>query len=279
MLVISVVFILRLTSKHNYKTVSLLFNIFHFLDMKTLCLCSQLSVQLNSIAFDERIWKLQFIDTWTVKNSINCSMNDPPIHPLSWRESCKAFHEVLLGKESKVIQSSYFLLRKIANMSNVLLCDQLFNHNFPSYIRYQTSDKLNLPYPTVFINYERSATPILYCFDHISCKWYWSPDMMNYMESSSTTVTGGIWVGEKPVPGNIRTINSLQQLNPQFRHFHHRDNEVVISICNRKFSFTFQNFFIFDRSHIPGQINVFVCYPLVKNVSLKDTPISEEIHL
>jgi len=250
--------------------VDIFYNIFQFLDQETLCRCSLLSSQLYPIAYDERIWKIKFLNTWKIKNSVNCSIDDPPVHPLTWRESCKNFHLIMKGKDIKFNNMNVFLLKMIGVITTDDFHVNLHKNNFP-YVQFDKNVKLALlNYPTVFINYEKYATPILYCFDHVNHKWFWTPDLINFMESNTTTVSCGVWSGDRPVSGNIRTIEALEKLKPQFRNYYHCANNYVISLSNRLITFTFQNYFLIDQSKMPNLIYIFACQTL-QNQQLKKT--------
>eukprot|EP01120_Amphizonella_sp_Union-15-10_P013688 TRINITY_DN6419_c0_g1_i2.p1 TRINITY_DN6419_c0_g1~~TRINITY_DN6419_c0_g1_i2.p1 ORF type:complete len:159 (+),score=12.29 TRINITY_DN6419_c0_g1_i2:150-626(+) len=83
-------------------------------------------------------------------------------------------------------------------------------------------------YSLSFLNWEPGATPIYYMLS--DGEWKWTPDSCVWMPVSTDIVSEGMWAGQVPVPGNVKLIEALRNVNPVIivRSIDERDYCLVI---------------------------------------------------
>ena len=67
----------------------------------------------------------------------------------------------------------------------------------------------------VFVFLAPQATELWYCWNNSERQWEWTPDQVNWMLCSHTTVSGGKWKkNETPAPENVEIIGYLNSVRP-----------------------------------------------------------------
>eukprot|EP00029_Vermamoeba_vermiformis_P013757 TRINITY_DN8684_c0_g1_i1.p1 TRINITY_DN8684_c0_g1~~TRINITY_DN8684_c0_g1_i1.p1 ORF type:complete len:288 (-),score=-1.42 TRINITY_DN8684_c0_g1_i1:31-894(-) len=93
----------------------------------------------------------------------------------------------------------------------------LYHDNFgpmfglPEPTSFTAKDQIS-KYSLSFLNWEPGATPIYYIY--ADGQWKWSPDNSAWMSVKTSTVEEGMWAGHKPVPGNVKLIETLRAVSP-----------------------------------------------------------------
>ena len=66
----------------------------------------------------------------------------------------------------------------------------------------------------VFVFLAPQATELWYRWNCGERQWEWTPDQVNWMLCSRTTVSGGKWKNETPAPENVEIIGYLNSVRP-----------------------------------------------------------------
>ena len=66
----------------------------------------------------------------------------------------------------------------------------------------------------VFVFLAPQATELWYRWNEKENQWEWTPDKVNWMLCSRTTVSGGKWKDETPAPENVEIICYLNSVRP-----------------------------------------------------------------